>query len=94
MACASLRARRRLELRYNGFIRVVEVHAVGFSKKNEPVARVWQVRGESTGSETVGWKLIRLDQAAGGSILDETSEAPRSGYKSGDRAMTRIVCEL
>ncbi len=94
MVCKPLKARQRFELRYNGFVRVVEVHAVGFSKNNDPIARVWQVNGGSAGTETVGWKLLRLDQAVGGVVLEEPSEAPRPGYKSGDRAMSRIVCEL
>lgn len=94
MACKALKSRQRFELRYNGFVRVVEVHAVGFSKNNDPVARVWQVSGGSAGTETVGWKLLRLDQSTGGVVLNEASEAPRPGYKPGDRAMTRIVCEL
>jgi hypothetical protein len=93
-ACEALKMRRRLELQYHGFVRVVEVHAVGFSKNNNPVARIWQVRGGSAGTETVGWKLLRLDQASGGAVLNEPSEAPRPGYKAGDRAMNRILCEL
>jgi hypothetical protein len=93
-ACEALKSRKRLELQYNGFVRVVEVHAVGLSKNNNPVARVWQVRGGTASTEPVGWKLLRLDQATGGVILSEASDAPRTGYKAGDRAMYRIVCEL
>jgi hypothetical protein len=54
-ACQALRSRRRLELRYDGFARCVEVHAVGFTKAGHAVLRGWQVRA--------GWKLMRLDEA-------------------------------
>ncbi len=94
MACEALKTRRRLEVRYKGFVRVVEVHAVGYSAKSHPIARVWQISGGSSSAEPAGWKLLRLDQAAGSLILNEASQAPRAGYKPNDRAMGRIVCQL
>jgi hypothetical protein len=93
-ACDALKSRRRLELNYNGLIRVVEVHAVGFTQNSDLVARVWQVRGGSADSNNIGWKLLRLEQASGGAIINETSDAPRAGYKVGDRAIQRILCEV
>ena len=75
-ACEALRLGRCLELRYGGFTRVVEVHAVGTSTANNPVMRVWQIRGGSVHNEPIGWKLMRLDEALGVAILDEESMAP------------------
>jgi hypothetical protein len=43
-ACDALRQRKRLELRYDGYTRVVEVHAVGSTKDGNDIMRVWQVR--------------------------------------------------
>jgi hypothetical protein len=85
---------RCLEIRYDGYIRVVEVHACGYTKDNNAVMRAWQVRGGSVSNEPVGWKLLRLDEAAGLALLDERSAAPRPGYKRGDKAMARIVREV
>jgi len=93
-ACQALREGKCLQLRYDGYSRVVEIHACGFTKDNNPVARVWQVRGGSVSNEPVGWKLLRLDEAAFLDILDEDSSAPRVGYKRNDRAMHRINCQL
>ena len=51
--------------------------------------------GGSVSDEPVGWKLLRLDEAAGGLVLrDEQSQAPRHGYKPKDRAIARIVCQI
>ena len=94
IACEALRKGVCLELRYNGYSRVVEVHAVGISTAGNPVMRAWQIRGGSASNESVGWKLRRLDEAAGAGLTNEKSEAPRAGYKPGDKAMQQIVCQL
>ena len=94
IACDALRAGRRLELRYDGFSHVVEVHAVGITDEGKAVMRVWQVRGGGQSSERMGWKLLRLDEVSSANILDEVSEAPRSGYTRADKAMSSINCQL
>lgn len=93
-ACAALRAGKCLELRYSGFTRVVEVHAVGYTKAGALCMRVWQVRGGSASGERVGWKLLNLDDALSARLTEENAEAPRPGYSRGDSAMRKIVCEL
>ena len=93
-AAEALSSGKRLELRYDGFSRIVEVHAVGLTKEGHLIARVWQVRGGSNSGEPVGWKLFRLDEAFSPRVIDEKSEAPRLGYKRGDKTMIRVICEL
>lgn len=83
-----------LEIRYDGFARLVEVHAVGFSSEGHALMRVWQVSGGSSSGERSGWKLLRLDEASSYGVSNSVSQAPRSGYKRGDKAMPTIVCEL
>lgn len=93
-ACEALRSGKRLELRYDGFTRVVEVHAVGTTKDENWVMRVWQVRGGSVSGERAGWKLMRLDETLSTHVIDEKSDAPRRGYVRGDNAMKYIRCQI
>lgn len=92
--CTALSEGLCLEIRYNGYTRLVEVHAVGLTPKGNAVMRVWQVRGGSAHNEPVGWKLLRLDEAVGLGLSDEPSRAPRPGYRKGDSDMARIYCQI
>ena len=93
--CEALAAGKCLELRYDGYSRVVEVHAVGISGNGHWIMRVWQVRGGSIHNEPVGWKTMRLDEGFSAYVLEDKSMAPRPGYKRGDKAMPRgIKCQL
>jgi hypothetical protein len=93
-ACEALRSGHVLELQYDGYSRMVEVHAVGFTNDDNAVMRVWQVSGGSVCNEPVGWKLLRLDEARGAHVTPQRSQAPRDGYKHGDPAMKIITCQL
>jgi hypothetical protein len=94
VACEALQKGICLELRYDGYARVVEVHAVGRSTAGHEVMRVYQLRGGSVSGERQGWKLMRLDEAVSGHLTDEKSQAPRSGYARNDSHMHSIRCQL
>jgi len=93
-ACEALRSKKCLELRYDGYARVVEVHAVGVKKDGTDAMRVWQVRGGSVSGERTGFKLLDLDETFSAHMIDEKSNAPRFGYKHGDKALNPIYCQL
>jgi hypothetical protein len=93
-ACEALRSGHILQLQYDGYTRDVEVHAVGFTKDDNPVLRVWQVAGGSGGNEPVGWKLLPLHEATGAIVTHQQSQAPRAGYAPGDLDMPVITCQL
>jgi hypothetical protein len=93
--CEALRLRVALQLRYGGFDRTVEVHAVGLARSGRMIMRVWQVRGGSAGGEPVGWKLMHLDEVCSATLTDEKSLAPRADYTRNDPAMARgILCQV
>lgn len=94
LAIASLQSGVRLELRYDGFSRVVEVHAVGISKANNPCMRVYQIRGGSVSNEPIGWKMMTLDKAFSMHLTEEVSQSPRQGYAKNDRGMSTIFAQL
>lgn len=95
MACKAIKSRKRLELDYHGFRRIVEVHSVGRSLEKALVTRTWQVRGGSLGGEPVGWKLMLLDEISNAHLIDERSMAPRPDYNPNDPAMRGgIICKV
>lgn len=93
-AVMAMQAGVRLELRYNGFVRVVEVHAVGVSTAGNPCMRVYQVRGGSVSNEPIGWKMMTFDKAFTMHLTEEIAQVPRQGYAKNDRGMVRIVSQL
>lgn len=94
IACEALRNGKCLELSYDGFTRVVEVHTVGETTAGNDAMSVWQVRGGSNSDERVGWKLMRLDEALAASQINEKSEAPRHGYVRDAKPFRRIICQI
>ena len=93
-ACQALRQGKVLELRYDGYSRCVEVHACGYTKQGHAVLRGWQVSGGAARGERQGWKLMRLAEASAAQLSDQASQAPRKGYRLGDKDMARIICEV
>lgn len=94
LACSALRSGKCLELRYDDYSRVVEVHTVGETTAGNLAMSVWQVRGGSNSNERIGWKTMRLDEAYSAAVLDEKSDAPRNGYVRNAKPFRRIICQL
>jgi len=93
-ACRALRDGKCLELSYDGFSRIVEVHAAGISNDNQAIMLAYQVRGGSKSNEPVGWKIMHLNEALNARLTDEDSNAPRRGYKRGHKAFRSFNCQL
>ena len=93
-ACEALRSGHILELRYDGYSRMVEVHDVGFTKDDNAIMRVWQVSGGVGNREPAGWKILRVDEPFEAIVTHQRSLAPRHGYKPGDTIMKVITCQL
>jgi hypothetical protein len=87
--------RKLLFFDYDGQPRLVEPHAFGTNKKGQLILRGFQVLGGSATTAT-GWKLFTLEKATNLIVTGElgTSQAPRPGYKAGDKAMVEIFAQL
>lgn len=94
VACDALNAGKHLAITYGGFTRIVEAHAVGQTRDGNPIMRAWQVSGGSRSGSASNWRLFRLDRTWQYAILDEASEAPRSGYKRGDSDIAVTRCQV
>lgn len=95
LAQEALRRGCVLSLKYNGEFRRVEVHAVGVSKAGNQVMRAYEVDDEGASiSHTVGFKLMTLAKAEEVTITTGVSQAPRPGYKEGDKDMIELIAEL
>lgn len=91
--CNAIRNKNLIEFYYNGGNRIVEPHCHGITTAGNEGLRAFQVSGYSS-SRKMGWKMFDIGKASDLSILDETFDNARYGYKRGDRGMSEIYCEL
>ena len=89
-ACEALKTSCCLELSYEGLLRCVEVHAVGYTTDKQPVAVVWQ----KAGTMLEGWQVIRLERAKHLRVSGERSQAPRRGYERSRYPFDSIECSV
>src|SRR5665213_1546264 len=87
-ACDAIEKGRCLELEYEIFTRLVEVHRVGVSPAGDHIMSGWQIRG--LGNERVGWKLLSLDEPKSLKLTDIPSLAPRPDYRRGAKQSSEL----
>lgn len=83
-----------LALKYHGFSRVVEAHALGMSSKGHMVLRAYQLSGDTLSDNSEGWKLFSVSSIDNARMTDEVSQAPRPGYQPGDKGMVKIIQQV
>ncbi len=91
--CTAIDNQYLIELRYSGYSRTVEPHAYGREKSGDEILRCFQVFGGSESGEHKGWKLLKVRDVYS---LHHTNIkfSIRPGYKSGDKAMEYIFCQV
>ena len=92
LACAALASGQCLEVQYETFSRIVEVHRVGISPQGAHILSGWQIKGQA--NERPGWKLLNLDDAISLTLTEIASHAPRPDYRRGARQFLGIICQL
>jgi predicted DNA-binding transcriptional regulator YafY len=91
--CDAIHKRQCVRFRYRGGLRTVEPYAYGVGDGGKPLLRAYQLSGYSQSRER-GWKLFHVDEISGFTVLEDTFEAPRTGYMRNDPTMIKIYCEL
>jgi hypothetical protein len=91
--CNAIKNMNLIEFYYNGGTRTVEPYCHGVTTAGNEALRGYQVDGFSE-SGKLGWKMFDLGNASNLTVLDETFEGPRTGYRKGDKGMSKIYCEL
>lgn len=91
-ACTALEKGCCLELHYDGWSRMAEVHAVGFDADDRSLILAWLTEAHND-RDPAGWQLLYLDETRKVAVSGYFSEAPRPGYIPDDR-MVKILCAL
>ena len=92
IACDAIDQGKCLEMVYENFTRIIEVHRVGISPTGAHIVSCWQIRGP--GNERVGWKLLNLDEPLSLHLTDIPSQAPRPDYRRGAKHFVGILSQL
>ena len=92
IACEAIDQGKCLELVYETFSRIIEVHRVGISPAGAHIVSGWQIRGPR--QERVGWKLLNLDEPLSLKLTDIPSQAPRPDYRRGAKHFVGILSQL
>ena len=87
--CAAIQKKRLLNFTYDFESRVVEPHAYGRTEEGNEILRAWQQT-----PLPAAWKTFRIDKIAGPAIADTRFSEPRSDYRSDDKAMGHVFCQL
>ncbi|RQX79199.1 hypothetical protein DF034_30390 [Burkholderia anthina] len=85
---------RVLELRYDGYSRIIEPHAYGVSDEGHYLLRCYQTAGGSHSGSSIGWKLLRTGEIGSLYANGTVFQGARPGYKRSDSAMRHIYAQL
>ena len=86
--------KQMIELKYDGFSRLVEPHAYGVGKAGTEKLLCWQVSGGSASGERHGWKLLNVSDIRATTMSESQFPSPQAGYKRGVPPMSRTYAQL
>lgn len=85
----AIRRQRTLRLRYGGFVRLVEPHALGLSAGGHRALLAWQIEGGSRSDPPSGWRTFLISEMTD-VALTVRGFTPRPSYR-GDRPTLRDI---
>jgi predicted DNA-binding transcriptional regulator YafY len=83
-----------IEFIYKNDIRVVEPFVLGVSSTGKVSVRAYQVGGNSTDSNTIGWKMFTLDKMSNLQVKSDDFTGLREHYNSNDSALNPIYARV
>lgn len=89
-ACRAIGERKIVTFYYDGTLRTVEPHLVGYDHDGDLTLSAWQLSGGSGR----GFRAFHLRNATAFSITQQNFERPRPGYNRNDRSIGRFLCRL
>jgi len=92
--CEAIEQRKIIEFQYDNRFRVVEPYCVGESSRGNVVLRAYQIEGESSSGNPIGWKLFDLSKLSNLTITSRKFSLIQPDYNPNDRGMVKIICNL
>lgn len=91
----AIKDKKVLSFNYDGLDRIVEGHAIGRHITTKNIfLRAYQIGGNSHSNEQPYWRMFVLGEISNLKVLNKNSEAPKNGYKKGDKYMSEIFYEV
>lgn len=91
---SAIQNKQLLEFMYKDEIRIVEPYTFGVSRKGNDVLSAYQIDGESTSSDELGWRLFTLEKMNDLKALESKFTQVRSEYNSEDSRMSHIYAGI
>lgn len=88
--CDAIRSQNIITFWYDGSLREVEPHQVGYDHDGDLTLSAWQLSGGSG----VDWRDFHIAKTSAPTITLDSFSGPRPGYNPRNRKMRRILCGL
>ena len=88
--CAAIRSKSIITFVYDGAVRTVEPHQLGFDHDGDLTLSAWQLSGGSS----VDWRDFHIANASGLTTTGRHFSGPRLGYNPNNKKMKQILCGL
>lgn len=89
----AIRRQRALRLRYGGFSRLIEPHAIGVSAGGHRAVLAWQIEGGSRSEPPSGWRTFLLSEVSE-VALTVRGFTPRPSYNRDKASLRDIELEV
>lgn len=93
--CDAIRLRRLLSLNYGEGQRIVEPYCHGSNVNGDELLRAYQLSGPTKRAHADGWRLFKIGDASGISLLDDSwASSMRSDFNPRDPDVTWVHCKV